>query len=310
MFSGASNFANGVDKTFLFIIGVSLFFLIGLTVVMIVFAIKYNKKRHPKAIQFEDNATLEIVWTVIPTILVLLMFYYGYINFIIQREVPKDAIPVTVISKMWDWTFDHGNGKIKKDTLIVPVGKAVNLNLVSYDVNHSFYVPAFRIKEDVVRGKPTNLWFIAERPGNFEIFCAEFCGLRHSYMIGVVKSVPENEYREWLANLPISDISTTPKGLIVMEKNGCFGCHSRDGSVLIGPSFKDIYGTEKIVEKDGKEIKVIGDSAYIRNSIINPNDEIVKGFSKGLMKSYKGVIDDNDISEIIKYLKATSERKD
>jgi cytochrome c oxidase subunit 2 len=276
---------------------------------MIVFAIKYNKKRHPKAIQFNDNVSLEITWTVVPFILVLLMFYYGYINFIPQRNAPKGAIPVKVIGKMWNWVFDYGNGKIIQDTLVVPVGKAVKLNMISLDVNHSLYISAFRIKEDLVPGQTTHMWFIAERTGQYDILCAEFCGLRHSYMEGIVKVVPENEYIKWLANLKVTDPNAEPKGLVIIKKNACTGCHSLDGSKLVGPSFKNLYGVERIVDHNGVEKKVVADSIYIRNSILNPNDDVVKGFSKGLMQSYKTTLKDNEIHEVIDYFKTANARK-
>jgi cytochrome c oxidase subunit 2 len=309
MFSGASNFAMGVDKTFLFIIGISLLFLVGITVTMIVFAIKYSKKKHPKAIQFKDNVALEITWTVVPFILVLLMFYYGYINFVPQRNAPKDAIPVKVIGKMWNWVFDYGNNKIIQDTLVVPIGKPVRLDMISVDVNHSLYISAFRIKEDLVPGQTTQMWFIAERLGQYDILCAEFCGLRHSYMEGIVKVVPENEYNSWLANLKATDPNKEPKGLTILKKNACLGCHSLDGSKLVGPSFKNLYGTERIVEINGAEKKVVADSVYIRNAILNPNNEVVKGYSKGLMQSYKTVLSDSALHEIIEYFKISNERK-
>ena len=194
MFSGASNFSAGVDQTFAFILAVAFFFLIGITATMIYFAIRYNRKRHPKATQVKDNMILEVVWTVIPVILVMFMFYYGYTAFIPERNIPKDAMPIKVTGRMWNWTFDYGNGKIRKDTLVVPLNKAVQLNMNSLDVTHSLYIPAFRIKEDLVPGQQTNMWFIAQEKGTYDILCAEFCGLRHSYMEGRVVVLDEPEF--------------------------------------------------------------------------------------------------------------------
>lgn len=309
MFSGASNFAADVDKTFLFIISIALFFLIGITATMIIFAVRYNRKRHPKAVQIKDNIILEITWTIVPLILVLFMFYFGYNAFIPQRKIPKDAMPVKVISKMWSWSFDYGNGKINNDTLVVPLNKPVRLDMVSLDVNHSFYVPAFRIKEDVVPGMTTHMWFIAERPGFYEILCAEFCGLRHSYMEGRVKVVPEEEYTSWLAALKVTDVNAEHPGLTILKKNGCVACHSIDGGKLVGPTFKNLYNSTHDVEINGKDQTITADSSYIRNSIYNPDDAIVKGYSKGLMKSYKTIITDSQVSEINKYLQTLSDKK-
>ena len=309
MFSGASNFAADVDKTFLFIISVALFFLIGITTTMIIFAVRYNRKKHPKAVQVKDNVLLEITWTIIPLILVLMMFYYGYSAFIPQRNIPKDALPVKVISKMWNWTFDYGNGKINPDTLVVPLNKPVRLDMVSLDVNHSFYVPAFRIKEDVVPGMTTHMWFIAERTGFYEILCAEFCGLRHSYMEGRIKVVPEEEYIAWLDSLKITDLSKEHPGLTILKNNGCIACHSLDGGKLVGPTFKNLYNSSGEVETDGKDRTITADSTYIKNSIVDPNGDIVKGYPKGLMKSYKDIITDTQMNEIIKYLETISDKK-
>jgi cytochrome c oxidase subunit II len=309
MFSGASNFAADVDKTFLFIISISLFFLIGITLTMIYFAVRYSRKRHPKAVQIKDNILLEVIWTVVPIILVLFMFYYGYEAFLPQRQIPDDAMPVKVISKMWNWTFDYGNGKTNPDTLVVPLNKPVRLDMISLDVNHSFYVPAFRIKEDVVPGMTTNMWFIAEKPGVYEILCAEFCGLRHSYMLGHVKVVPEEEYIAWLDSLKVNDTNKELHGLAIMKQNACVGCHSIDGSKLVGPSFKNLYKSEYVVLVNGEEHKIIADSSYIKDAIYNPDANIVKGYSKGLMKSYIGVINEVQMSEIIKYLESISDKK-
>lgn len=309
MYSGASNFAKGVDQTFLFIISISLFFLIGITVTMIVFAVKYHHKKHPKAVQVKDNMILEVVWTVIPIILVLFMFYYGYKAFLPQRRIPADAMPIKVISKMWSWSFDYGNGKIVTDTLVVPLNKPIRLDMVSLDVNHSFYIPAFRIKEDVVPGMTTNMWFIAEKPGFYEILCAEFCGLRHSYMEGRVKVVSEEEYLAWFKGVQITDPNKEHPGLALMKQNACLGCHSIDGARLVGPSFKNLYNSEFAVETDGKEHLIKADSAYIKNAIYNPDENIVKGYSKGLMKSYQSIITDAQMSDIIKYLETLSDKK-
>jgi cytochrome c oxidase subunit 2 len=308
MFSGASNFANDVDKTFLFIIGVGMFFLVGLTTTMIVFAVRYRKSKHPQAVQIKESMTLEVVWTIIPLIIVLTMFWYGYAAFMPTRKIPKDAMPVRVIGKMWNWTFDYGNGKIVTDTLVVPVGKAIRLNMESPDVTHSFYVPAFRIKEDLVPGQITHMWFIAEREGNFEIMCAEYCGLRHSYMEGRVKVVSEGNYNKWLASVKAQS-NEKPEGLIIAQNNGCLGCHSLDGSKLVGPSFKGLYESVKTVVANGQEKQVKADTVYIKNSILNPDADVVKGFNKGMMKSYKGIIKDSDIDKIVKYLKTKDDKK-
>lgn len=298
--SGASNFAHGVDLTFFIILGISVFFLVGITTVMIYFVIKYNRKKNPKASNIEGNTKLEVIWTVIPLILVLVMFYFGWVGYRPMRNVPEGAIPVKAIGQMWSWSFEYANGK-KSPDLVVPFGKPVKLDLFSRDVIHSLYIPSFRIKEDVVPGKNNYMWFRAEQLGEFDLFCAEYCGDRHSYMLSKVKVLPEAEYDAWLAK---SDIpADEPPGLTVLKQNGCVACHSLDGSKIVGPSFKGIYGHEVEVITNGQERKITVDDEYITRSIQDPNADVVKGFNAGLMISYKDQVKEEDIKKVIEYIK-------
>jgi len=303
MFEGASNFAKGVDNTFLFIFAVSFFFLIGITAVMLWFLFRYNRTKHPKAEQMKDNMKLEVAWTVIPFILVMLMFYYGYVAFEPMRVAPKDAIEVKVTGRMWSWSFEYANGKISNE-LVLPAKKAVKLNLYSPDVIHGLYIPAFRIKQDVVPGKNNFMWFIPNYNGTFEILCSAYCGLRHSFMEAKIRVVSEEEYLKWLAEKSPETIDAM--GLKVIQNNACTGCHSLDGTKLVGPSFKDLWGAERIVVEDGKEITVVADSAYVRESILEPDKQVVKGFKPGMMRAYSTVIKEDDIKSIIVYLESLS----
>jgi len=298
---GASNFVEGVDLAFKVIFGISLFFLVGITAVMLWFVYRYNRKRHPQAIQVKESNLLEFTWIGIPLILVLLMFYYGYAAFRPQRIVPEGAIPITVIGKMWSWTFEYQGGKQSPD-LVVPLNKPVKLNLYSPDVIHSLYIPAFRIKEDVVPGKDNYMWFTATQLGEYEILCTVFCGLRHSYMEAKAKVVPEAEYNAWLQALPVK--SAEPEGLVILKKNACTGCHSIDGTKIVSTSFKGLYGKEEKVITDGKERTVTVDDAYIRTSIYEPDKDLVVGYQKGLMKTYKGIITEEEMTQVIDYLKS------
>ena len=297
---GASNFVEGVDLAFKIIFGISLFFLVGITTVMLYFVYRYDRKRHPKAVQIKDNNILEITWITIPLILVMLMFYYGYVAFSPMRNVPKDAIPIKVIGKMWSWTFEYEGGKQSAD-LVVPLNKAVKLNLYSPDVIHSLYIPAFRIKEDVVPGKDNYMWFIAQQPGTYDILCTVYCGLRHSYMEAKAKVVPEAEYLIWLKALP--EKTSEPEGLVILKKNACTGCHSIDGSKIVSTSFKGLYGkTEKVVT-DGRERSITVDDQYLLTSVYDPDKDLVVGYPKGLMKTYRGIVTEEEMTKIIDYLK-------
>ncbi len=305
MFGGASNLAADVDKAFIFIFGVSFILIIGITAFMIWTVVKFNRKKGIPAQQFTHNNTAEIIWTVIPTIIVLVMFWYGWKGFKTMRTVPDDAMEVTVISYMWSWDFDYGDGKISKE-LVLPINKPVKLNLVSQDVNHSFFIPAFRVKEDVVPGYDNWLWFEATEKGTFDIFCAEYCGLLHSGMLATARVVEDAEYTQWLASVESVKDKPSPEGEAIAKANSCLGCHSLDGSKLVGPSFKGLYGSKKIVIEDGKEVEIEVDDTYLKTSITDPNAQVVKGFNKGLMQSYSGVISDEDIDKIVDYLRTVN----
>lgn len=298
--SGASNFVQGVDLTFIIILGASVFFLVSITAVMIYFVIRYSRKRNPKATNIEGNNTLEIVWTAVPLVLVLVMFYFGWLGFRPMRHVPEGAIQVKAVAQMWAWSFEYENGK-KSSELVVPLNKPVKLNLFSLDVIHSLYIPAFRIKEDVVPGKKNYMWFTAQEEGEYNIFCAEMCGDRHSYMLSKVKVLPEADYTAWLA---ASDVPAGEHpGLTLMRQNACITCHSQDGSRIVGPSFKGLFGKKEIVIANGTEKEITIDETYIKHSIYEPNAEVVKGFNPGLMTPFKDKLTDEDIQKIIDYLK-------
>lgn len=193
---------NSVDSTFIFILAISVLLLVGVTAAMIYFVFRYSDKKNPKADQsITGSTTLEIAWTVIPLLLVLAMFFYGYEGFRQMRDIPPDAMVVKVTGKMWYWNFEYANGK-KSDTLLyLPEGKNVKFELSSVDVNHSFFVSAFRVKEDCIPGRVNHMWFNATRVGTYDIECAEYCGLNHSYMLGKVIVLPEKEFNAWVSKI-------------------------------------------------------------------------------------------------------------
>jgi len=198
MKKGISDYIQSVDSVFILIVAISAVILLGVTVVMIYFVIKYNRKRHPNAVNIEGNLALEITWIAIPVILVLAMFYYGFITFQELRVIPENAYTIKVTGQMWKWNFTYDNGK-KSDTLYVPVNTPLKLVLSSLDVGHSFYVPAYRIKEDLVPGMETYLAFIPDKIGSYEIACAEYCGLNHSYMYNKLHVIPQDKFEVWVA---------------------------------------------------------------------------------------------------------------
>jgi len=308
----ASNFVQGVDRAFIFILGVSLFFLVGLTALMIYFIFRYRRDKHPKAVQNEGNMWLEITWTVIPLGLVIIMFIYGWTGWKPMQTPPDDAMRVTATARMWNFKFTYDNGRTA-DSLYLPVGQPVILDLVALDVLHSLYIPAFRVKEDMVPGRDKVMWFIPQQVGDYELFCTEYCGLQHSYMHTRVKVLPEEEYNAWISDTtamsaPVpEDATPADLGYQVMVDNGCIACHSSDGSTLVGPSYLGIWGSTTTVITGREERQVVVDEEYVRRSIYEPNADVVKGFNRGLMLPYEGQVSEEEIGLIVEYLKSLNE---
>jgi cytochrome c oxidase subunit 2 len=196
MISSPTAYAESVDKVMIYIVGVSVLLLVGIAIAMIYFVIRYNRKRHPKAAQIEGNVALEIVWIVIPTIIVMSMFWYGYTDYKKLRETTKHSLLVKVTGQMWKWSFEYPDGR-KTDTLYIPVDKTTRLEMRSVDVNHSFYIPAFRLKEDVIASKNSYLILEPIKIGSYDIACAEYCGLNHAYMYSKVNVLSEEDFEEW-----------------------------------------------------------------------------------------------------------------
>ena len=189
----------GVDLAFWYILGISIVLLFGITVVMVSFVVKYRRSNNPVPSDIRDNYKLEIIWTIIPTLIALSMFYIGWHSYMGLRTVPKDAINIEVSAQMFAWIFIYDNDKESENELVVPVGKSIKLNIKSIDVVHSFFLPAFRIKVDAVKGLPTYAWFFADKVGEYDIQCTEYCGVNHSAMVAKLKIVPQEEFDAWLA---------------------------------------------------------------------------------------------------------------
>jgi cytochrome c oxidase subunit 2 len=307
MYSNLTNFSEGIDKAFVVILGIIIFLLISITITMIVFIVKYREDKHPKPAKFSKNLTLEIIWTVIPLGIVLAMFYFGWIGFKpMYADAPDDAMTVKTTARMWSWMFEYENGR-KTDTLYIPRGKPVKLKLNSVDVVHSLYIPAFRLKRDMVPGNEYDMWFIANSPGRYDLKCAEYCGLRHAYMFTSVVVMPQEKFEKWYSDTTQVQTTETESparaGLQVMRTYGCLACHSLDGTEGVGPSYKGIYGKEVTVISDGEERTVTVDEEYITRSIYEPNADIVKGFNKGQMQTYEGMVSEEEIDKIVAYLK-------
>jgi len=265
-----------VDTAFKFIFGISFIILFLITAVTLYFLYRYSRKRNPEPSQIEGNLVAELIWTIVPCIIVGAMFWYGWVGYKALREAPADSYEVKCTARMWSWKFEYPNGKTS-DKLYVPADTPIKVDLTSVDVIHSFYVAAFRVKMDTVPGMHTYVWFNSGEPAEYEIQCAEYCGVRHSYMLSKVVVVPKEEFDKWL-NASSSAAEAPNEGEEVMKKHGCFDCHTTDGTELVGPSFKDIYGRDTVVIENGKEKTVKADDAYIEKSILEPGADIVKGY--------------------------------
>jgi len=286
-----------VDKAFYIIFGISGVMLLGVTVVMIYFAWRYNRKRYPVPLsQKNTNIWLETTWTIIPSILVMVMFWYGWEGYLSLRNIPENSVPIHASARMWSWLFTYENGKTS-DKLYVPVGQPVKVLLTAEDVLHSFYVPAFRVKRDTVPGMDNYVWFVADQPGSYDLFCAEYCGVGHSAMITTVEAVPAADFSAWLAAKPaVSDAGRT-----LLQKHGCLGCHSLDGSPMVGPSFQGIGGRQVVVTSEGESRTLTSDRDYLKKSILEPSADIVEGYPPS-MPPYAGRLPEEDLTGILDYL--------
>jgi cytochrome c oxidase subunit 2 len=287
-----------IDPVFMFIFGACLVLLLGITIAMVTFVVRYHRSRAPQPTsQADGNIWLEIVWIVLPTLLVLAMFWYGWSGYLSLRNVPDGAMEVTATARMWSWSFSYPNGTTSPK-LYVPVGRPIKVNLVSQDVIHGFFLPAFRVKRDVVPGMKNHAWFVAAKPGSYDLFCSQYCGTNHSAMISTVEALPEAEFTVWLEQGEVEG-GEEQSGHEVLEKYGCLGCHSEDGTPRIGPTFKGIRGRSFTVITNGAERTITADEAYLRRSILEPGADVVKGFPPVMPPFSLG---EEELSAVLEYL--------
>ncbi|MBJ6748665.1 cytochrome c oxidase subunit II [Geomonas anaerohicana] len=285
-----------VDPVFKFLFGACTVLLLGITITMIFFVVRYRRSKNPEPTsQVAGSPLLEVVWTLLPTLLVIGMFYYGWTSYLSLRTVPKNAMQVTAEARMWSWSFVYDNGKTSPK-LYVPVGRPVQVNLVSKDVVHGFYVPAFRIKRDVVPGMKNHVWFVATTPGSYDLFCSQYCGTAHSSMVSTVEALPPEQFAAWLGQKPAG---VGAQGQELLQKYGCLGCHSLDGTPKVGPTFKGLYDSQVKVTRGGKPETVKADEKYLRESIVDPGAAIVEGFPPIMPKSE---IPEAELKAIVEFL--------
>ena len=297
----ASTTASGVDWVFNLVTSIAIFFFVLITVLLVSFAIRYRfRPGHREQDSPSHNTPLEITWTVVPLCLVVWIFWEGFQGALDLAVPPQNAYEVLVTGQKWKWLFTYPTGYVD-DSLHVPVGTPVRLVMSSEDVIHSFFVPEFRMKRDVVPGRYSKLWFNATRPGEFQVFCAEYCGTSHSDMTTKVVVHPPGEFEAWLekASNFLDRMSPAAGGEKLYAQRGCAQCHSVDGKAGTGPTFRRLFGHQQPL-KDGT--KIVVDEDYVRESILNPQAKIVAGFDP-VMPTYKGRLKDREVTAIVEYLK-------
>ena len=300
----ASTLAPEYDSLFYFVLWTSVIIFVGVVAAMVWFTYKYRRQspdERPELV--EESKLMEISWVVIPTILVLIVFTWGFRAFIKFGVAPPDAYEITVRGQQWSWLYTYPNG-VQSSELHVPVDRPVRLRMSSTDVLHSFAVPAFRIKQDVLPNRYSYLWFESTETGAFDIFCTEYCGTSHSDMGGKVIVQSQAEFNQWLEEAGTPEDMPLPQlGEPVYQQQGCQGCHSVDGSGGIGPTFQDLYGEERQFA-DGTS--AVADENYLRSSILNPGENIVEGYQNIMPASY-GSLSERELSGLVAYIKSLSD---
>ncbi len=295
----ASTIASGVDGVYFLLVGLSLFFAVVVLFFILFFAIKYRRdsRAERSGLVFESR-TLEFIWLFVPLVLGLGVFVIQAKAYFDLYRPPINALEIYIVGRQWMWKAQHPEGQDEINKLHVPVNRPVRLIMTSQDVIHSFYIPAFRVKQDVLPDHYTSIWFEATQPGTYHLFCAEYCGTDHAEMGGSVIVMPEAEYQQWLTddsgNVPLAEA-----GEAQFQQLGCATCHRTDNQGR-GPSLVGLFGQE--VELEGRQT-VTADEEYLRESIVNPQVRIVAGYPS-IMPTYQGKISDERLQQIVAYLKS------
>ena len=299
----ASAQAGQVDAIYFFMVAITAFFSILIAALVVFFAIKY-RRRHREEVGYaiHGSLALELLWTIIPFFIVMVMFAWGAKVFFDIYRPPVGAMEIYVVGKQWMWKVQHMDGQREINELHVPVGRPVKLIMGSEDVLHSYYIPAFRVKADVIPGRYNHLWFTPTKPGTYHLFCAEYCGTKHSGMIGSVVVMEPQDFQAWLSGGRASD-SPVAAGEKLFSDLACNTCH-QTSSQGRGPMLANVFG-KQVELQDGRT--VLADEAYIRESIVNPQAKIVAGFQP-LMPTFQGLVTEEQLLQLISYVKSLSQQ--
>jgi len=287
-----------VDALFFFLLGVTGFVALLVAVLIVTFAVRYRRRGDGQPTpRIPGSIRLELFWTVVPLLIFLVMFVWGASVYFAQVQPPEDAIEVYVVGKQWMWKVQHPGGQREINALHVPVDMPVKLTLTSEDVIHDFFVPAFRMKVDVLPERYVNTWFQATKPGRYDLFCAQFCGTNHSGMVGEVIVMTRRDYDAWLSSHAEGSLALEGRKLFL--KMQCVTCHSSDSRGR-APVLEDLYG-RTVDLRDGKKVKA--DYGYIRESILKPEAKIVAGWEP-IMPPYQGQLNEEEVIQLIEYIKS------
>jgi len=301
----ASTLAGEVDALYLFLVGLSAIMSALIAGTLIFFAIRYRRgTKVDRSNPPEGSLALEMIWSLIPLAVVMVIFAWGASVFFKIARPPDDATSIQVVGKRWMWKLQHANGRREINELHVPVGRAVRLTMTSEDVIHSFYVPAFRVKQDVLPGRYTHVWFEPTRPGRYHLFCAEYCGTKHSRMIGSVIVMEPDEFQAWLGGGQ-AGVSPAAAGQKLFNELGCASCHSKESGSR-GPALDGLYGSTVLLERGET---AVADEEYIRESIVDPMARVVRGYSP-LMPTFKGLVAEEGLFQIMEYIKTLEGERD
>jgi cytochrome c oxidase subunit 2 len=296
----ASTAAGNVDALFIFLLIVSGLMTALIFTAVVYFAARYRRRRGVLAEQIEGSTPLELTWSIIPLFVFMVIFAWGAVVYFKGRTPPRDSTEVYVVAKQWMWKLEHAEGQREINELHVPVGRDVKLIMTSQDVIHSFYIPAFRMKQDVLPGRYTVAWFRATKPGTYHLFCAEYCGTQHSGMIGSIVVQEPAQYEAWMSGGTWGPLSAS--GEKIFAELGCVTCHRTDTPGR-GPNLQGVFG-KPVLLADGRT--VTADENYIRESILDPGTKVVNGF-KPVMPTFQGLVSEEQLNALVAYVKSLSQ---
>jgi len=297
----ASTYAARVDGVYWFLVALTAFFSIAIAVAILYLGVRYRKNAQVNRTPYSPPMWLELSWLIAPAPILLFIFFWSAQVFLEMQRPPADAMQINVVARQWMWKFQHPSGRREIDQLHVPVGRPVRLKMISEDVIHSFYVPAFRTKQDVLPGRFTTAWFEATKPGTYHLFCAEYCGTQHSKMVGSVVVMSPTEYEEWLSGRG-GDVSPEVAGAALFEQHRCGSCHGAATAQMRGPTLEGIFG-KMIPLVDGSSVPA--DDSYLRESIVRPGAKIVAGY-QNLMPTFEGQLSEEELNDLLAYIKTLS----